>query len=84
MTRLLAIVLSLATSSVQALTVPTLPALRTASPLVRAAAYMQDKGPKPITGISSALGGGKTSDEVEKDPNAVAGSIAAFVVVFGA
>eukprot|EP00320_Phaeocystis_rex_P022391 CAMPEP_0119058182 /NCGR_PEP_ID=MMETSP1178-20130426/2549_1 /TAXON_ID=33656 /ORGANISM="unid sp, Strain CCMP2000" /LENGTH=138 /DNA_ID=CAMNT_0007039091 /DNA_START=30 /DNA_END=446 /DNA_ORIENTATION=- len=35
-------------------------------------------------GISSALGGGKKSADVEKNPIAVAGSLGAFIIVSGA
>ena len=42
----------------------------------------QDDG--KIEGISGALGGGKTTAQVEKNPVVVAGSLAAFIITLGA
>ena len=47
----------------------------------RSLAVMQEDDEGPTLGISGVLGGGKTSDQVEKSTAAELGSLAAFVVV---
>ena len=41
----------------------------------------QDPEPEPTKGIMGVLGGGKTSDQIEKNPVAEIGSLVGFVVV---
>jgi len=58
---------------------------RAAMPMRSCVPLMQKKdGPEPAVGISSVLGGGKSSDDVEKSTTAEIGSLAAFVIVLAA